>query len=186
MSTNTYRNKEEEVYAQWLDELVIKGFVREYSYEPFSYEILPSASITSTHKLLKLSYTPDFIVTWDESAFNTFIVIDGSVSKVKGMHYAFRDDLGNYISWVDIKGVFANSKNVSGVTFPIIQKLMWYIKKIYVNKIKPLDPKGLFANTFTPVSYMYLKSRKVQTLRKTKFKLRTLNTYLDDRSKESK
>jgi len=173
-------NNEEQVFEDWLNELKDNGYVIDFEFEPVSFTLADAEVITPAHKLRKVSYTPDFIIEWDKKAENLFYCLKGYKGKDKGLHLAKEQD-GKIISYTDIKGVFANSRNTSAITFPIIQKLLYKNQDIFVNKIKPLDPKGLFHQTFTPASYFYVKNSKLPKLRITKFTMKTLQSYLNDK-----
>jgi hypothetical protein len=193
----TYDSKEEEYYSWWLDELVEAGHVAYYEYQK-EIKITEDKYITlrklnkkqtktteeQLHLFNDLKYTADFVIGWDSLAERKFFINEGSIVNrlqniLKQFHYAQSASKNglNWHSYVDTKGTFAGANNTTAITFPIKQKMIYDKLGIYVNSIKPLSDKGLFANTFTPKKYM--KTDITGKDRKISWTTRTLEEYVN-------
>lgn len=168
-------SKEEIVFIEWLDELVEGGFVNTYTYHIDKYELIPKAVLTTDKNkqislLNNLSYTPDFTINWNESSKGLFYV---DIEEVQNSKFDNNQIIlsSSGVSTIDIKGSFVGLHNNSGITFPIIRKVLYHLKGIYVNKVVP---KELFKNTFTPMSYLKTATNKP---RKIDWQVRTLAEY---------
>ena len=178
-----FASKEEYWYSQWLNELQAAGYIKEWLYQ-IPYKVLDATSI-SIWKLEDLNYTADFCIHWNASAHGLFFDTgDGSLSLKAAdkprLHYAERvineENSEHYVSIIDIKGSFIGVHNNSAITFPLIRKILYDKHGVFVNMIKPLDARGLFSSTFSPLS-IYLTD-KTRVERKTQFVKRTLQEYL--------
>lgn len=168
-------SKEEIIFIDWLDELVEAGYIDTYTYHIDCYELIPKATLVGNKGkpislLNNLSYTPDFTINWNISAKDLFYINDVDVknSKFDNNHIILSS---SGVSTIDIKGSFVGLHNNSGITFPIIRKVLYHLKGIYVNKVVP---KELFKNTFTPMSYLKTATNKP---RKIDWQVRTLAEY---------
>ena len=134
-----------------------------------------------------MSYTPDFLVIWTEKAMDKFIFDSASVltksftdtqkSKFFTVTHPF-DSSKKLDTILEIKGSFASRHNSTAIKFPLLQKIVYRIHNIYVNKVMPLDKKaGLFSQTFTPKTYMLTEKTKVK--RAISWQVRTLKEYED-------
>lgn len=72
------------------------------------------------------------------------------------VHVEFLRNRNPLCSNVDVKGSFAGANNISAVTFPLKQKLLFCEENIYVEKVIPVQgKKSLFNATFFPERYFY-------------------------------
>jgi len=154
---NKYRNKEERYFSYYIEELMEKGLVESFTYEEVKFELTPKVTFPYVKKTkLKtktkvedkqktlfqpMGYTPDFIINFEPTAniiaampdrFKTFITSNHTMT-----------------CFVDVKPSFGRSTNSTNWTFPIKQKMMYHIHRIYVQKIVPFE---LFEKTFTPAN----------------------------------
>ncbi len=191
-----FDSDEERYYKYWLDELVETGYILNYKYHVtipiiedkyIELQVLKGKKKTSKPHQFKLlndiTYEVDYLIQWNTSHFHDndkfWFVKDCYVDKVanllRRLHYAQRID-NQLLSYVDVKGTFAGRNNNSAIIFPIKQKLIYDKLGIYINSIKPLSDKGLFANTFTPAKYM--KTDKTGKDRSIKWITKTLAEYV--------
>lgn len=92
------------------------------------------------------SYTPDFII---------HSIPNEEVRK----HFRISQD-GKY--WVDIKGKFSGSVHGGEMKyFSLLTKVMWYLKRIFINKIIVRD---LTSATFCPDELKVTKTGKPSTI----------------------
>lgn len=155
----------------------------------------PKDKVIPYEALKGMYYTPDFRVIWNESALDVFYFTENSYLKTtfkdaaKRMFVARKAtqedvdrslgvmELNDYFSIIEVKGTFASRQNSTAVKFPLLQKLMYFIHKIYVQKAMPFDKSnGVFALTFTPFSYLLTEKKK--DIRKLGWKALTLNEYI--------
>jgi hypothetical protein len=182
----TFDSKEEEYYTQWLIELAEQGYIKEFHIQPEPYEIFPTVKLEFDGKeksvMRGMTYTADFKIIWHKKAkdiffFNEDTKISSFTKELKSRHFAqYSEECEAYVSIVDVKGTFASRHNSTLIKFPLIQKIMYHTKGIYINKIMPLHKvKGLFANTFTPKKYTLTDTGKI---RKINWEVRTLEDYI--------
>jgi hypothetical protein len=184
MNLGQYVSQEEYWYSKWLDVLIEQGYVHGYDYQvPIPVCFSASAGDSGIWNLNDLNYTADFNVWWTKKAESLFFGTKSTQglksADSKRLHYAIKmpskDGSALYLSTVDIKGKFAGVNNNSAITFPLIQKTLYAIHGIYVQKIVPFAKLGLFNYTFTPSDYITTSTGKA---RKVLFKTRTLDEYI--------
>jgi len=167
-----YKSKEELYFSWYLDELLAKGYIESYVYEPetfpltdglkLSYEVEVIGKKKTTTKIKEKTilepstYTVDFKVTWLPKAIGILV---SEFNNYKGTYYLCNDK----ISYIEIKGNY-DSNNMSRLARSNI-KFLYHNTKIYVNLVKVPD---VFKNTFTPEKYLFTDKNKV--LRKINFK----------------
>lgn len=125
-----------------------------------------------------LVYTPDFVIYWNQKARGKFVFLTGDTipeaitSTLQRMFFGrcgretVLYDEGKETQYIEtvieIKGTFAARHNSSAITFPIIRKIMFQERGIFVNKVMPMHKtKGIFAKTFTPLTYFKTEKSKV-------------------------
>ncbi len=164
-------DSKEETYFQWFcDDLEKSGDIKLTQYQPEQMEIIPAPEYFWAKKNIKsetekpgnllqsLDYTPDFVITWNKKGVEKYVYTlngeDISVhSRTRKPFVAIRnknypnDDL---ISYIDVKGTFG--RHGDAVKFPVLQKVIFFTKGIYVEKI---IPKKLFKKTFYPERYLF-------------------------------
>ena len=183
----------EELYVSWyLDELEEAGYVERYLHQPKSLELsdkktFPWEKVLKTKRKQMSStllqghiYTPDFSVTWEESAEELFFKsIFFARNNVKGIMFAnWPNDAFNFYSYIEVKPIF--DRNNMTRLFTINQKWVYDKYGIYVQKI---IPQKLFKDTFTPQRYLSTDSGKQK--RKLNFAPRTLAEYIKVRGVRS-
>lgn len=176
---NKYRNTEERYFSYYLDELVEKELIEGYTYEVVNFELTPKYTFPYT-KVTKLktktkveekektlfqpmTYTPDFIINFEPKAAH----IANSPHKLP----IFITSKGTMTCYVDVKPSFGRATNSTNWTFPIKQKIMYHLHRIYVQKIVPFE---LFEKTFVPKKvleeHIYKKDCKSGKKGESKFK----------------
>lgn len=178
---------EEEVYFDWLYELVKEGYVEDIESQ-VEFNVIDKAVIQLKDKKNKdkeytllngISYTADFVVKWADKAKDIFTYTDGSTlnsnwnTTKNQLHYVDSENK----SVVDVKGKFAGKNNNSAITFPLVRKILYDKHNIFINKIVPLSDNGLFTNTFTPESYTKTKTGKNRKLR---WEYKSMKNYIND------
>lgn len=147
----SYDSEDEWAFSLWCRDAVEAGILYKWGYHPTSFEIFPKATVTETvqlktktkeverHLLHPLTYTTDFVLLFTS------------------VHW--RDMLGMRTSsgfaFVDVKGDF--SKFHDDKSFSMIQKMMYHLKGVYINKVKVKD---VFMKTFVPESVRIGRSGK--------------------------
>jgi hypothetical protein len=192
MTLEECASAEEYWYSKWLDKLIEEGYVESYEYQ-VPIAVIDDVSISPLWKLNGINYTADFKIYWTSKALGVFFTTEKGLPDVKlrasdskRLHYATalnyieeKDGVDvngvMYWSYVDVKGKFAGKNNNSAITFPLVQKMIYKLHNIYVQKIVPFAALGLFNYTFTPSDYAITKTGKT---RKTLFKVRDLDTYI--------
>lgn len=171
-----FKSNEEQMFADWLDEAKNVGFVNSWTYEPSSFLLIPAKTYvevvktkTKTKKVdknlhLQCTYTPDFCVQFTESGKQAFEI---AFKKTFGT----RDGLEHYF---DTKGLF-DKRQGDGRFFSVIQKLMFLVHGIWVEKV---IPKTLFEKTYAPENVIWMKSRKVPTKTKIGTKCKAIQEFV--------
>lgn len=138
-----FKSEEELEFYHWLVEAKDYGFVKEFSYEPKSYDLSPKQTIEVEKKLKTKTkivekhlfhpheYTPDFIFTPDEK----WSLLEGKDKLIASS--------GEFV--IDVKGTF--QKHDGSRSFSINQKWVYDKHGVYVNK---LIPKKFFKLTWVP------------------------------------
>lgn len=175
-------SEEELVFCYWLEELQENGFVDFFyrieepilSYDKINFDFIVGGKKISKHILRRLSYTPDFLIKWNEKADGKIIAIkEGTYTKKQFKNCIFYCESDKQ-SIIDVKGPFGR-KLISGITFPILQKVLAY-NGTFVQKIVPLGNKGLFSKTFTPKQYLLTKTGKIKKINWT---VKSVTEYLN-------
>lgn len=168
-----FDSQEEIHFYLWLSELKSAGFIKKFKKvtesivicEPYVDTVVKKSKERVKKTILRsLSYTPDFEIVWNESAMNKFCLHDHSDGKIV-VNSSMK-------SIIDVKGRYSGVYNNSGVTFPIIQKVLWQFKGILTQKI---IPEELFEATFLPEKLFKTKTGKDKTWRFAKI---TLEEYV--------
>jgi hypothetical protein len=161
-----YDSKEEIEFKVFLEEATQHGFIKNYIYQPPSYELIPKATYKDSKGKTKTlfrshSYTADWIIyptpLFEELNHNLKISKDGT-----------------YI--IDIKGLY--NRNGGDRILAIHQKLLYDKHKLILNKVNPEDffktiniaPEGLRWN---------LNVKKEKRLKKAFKNLDTFEEFLD-------
>lgn len=185
-----YDSKEEELFHHWLLELQHVGLIKKIEIQPHFDLIdkkLLNLKVKTKNKdcsfIRSLSYTADFKIVWNSNYnFITFgegsLEITAAISKlIKHKLYVSKQG-DDWVSYVDVKPTFAYHKLTTSITFPILQKVVYELKDVYVQKVVPLDKNGILANTFTPFKFWFTKTGK---LKKFKFKKKTLYSFIKEK-----
>lgn len=123
---------------EWLTDAKKAGLLKDFLYHPSPVEVFPAYIEGKKTILHSCTYTPDFIIT-------------GISDKLKP--YFRKSDDGFW--WTDVKGSFSAHSDLR--SFMLICKALWYLKKIYVNKVVLKD---LCSQTFVPESIKYTDKKK--------------------------
>lgn len=200
-----------ELYFEWyIQELKEAGFIKVIKREPFSLDTLPQHNLQrydfktkkpkiEEFKLIgKHTYTFDYIIIWNKHAKELFYnLIDATaVQRIWCPFYAMEDADGEHVSMIDVKppaGAMQFGNNTTSYTFPIIQKMLYSLFGIYVNKAIPIpmmsrgkvksgNNMALFTTTFIPKRYFLTDG--LGQARVINFKKRTLQEYLAYKTRE--
>jgi len=171
----------EEIYFRWFcDDLVKSGHIKYFIYQPDQWELIAKPEYYWVKKNIKsetekpgnlmdsLKYTPDYEITWSKKGVEKYVYLlnheNISVHSKRRKPFVaisnkcYPDDA--LTSYVDVKGTYG--QHGDDVKFPVLQKIIYYIKFIYVEKI---IPKKLFTKTFYPERYLLTdgltKKRKI-------------------------
>jgi len=129
MDPDEYDSLDEYQFALWCVEAVHHDVIGRAGYHPNTVEIFPRASVTETKQLKTktkevdtflfhpLSYTADFILFGPMNVY-----------KRLGLRHT------HGLLWIDVKGSF--SKFHDDKSFSMVQKMMWHLKGVYVNKVE--------------------------------------------------
>jgi len=176
-----YDDSKENTYFSWyLDELKKAGYISEWIYEPKSYNLFDPIKRIDIKKNKEIerkllgahSYTPDFGIIWNESAYDIFTREIKELLPSRINNPFFRQ--GNR-SVIEVKPIFDRNNMIR--LFSINQR--WVYQKIgrYVQLIVP---EKLFKDTFTPLKYLFTDSGRQP--RKIKFTTVGLTYYVSERS----
>jgi len=160
----TEKNQLETYFEWYINELKEAGFIKLVKREPFPilvsdiverkrYDFSTKTPRIENYKLFqKNTYMCDWIIIWEKHAHEIFYnLIDDNPLRIYCPFYAIIDNQGEHISFVDVKppaGAMIFGNNTSGYTFPILQKMIYTIYGIYVNKSIPIP---LMAQVFQTV-----------------------------------
>jgi len=184
---NSFDSAEELYFSWWADELFKAGYIKSYylhpeTYilsEPYKYKydkhLKTKTKTIETTLLQPHAYTPDFRITWNPQARGFFFLSTSNQIYLKNAPIVAQeteDGYKNYYSVVEIKAGF--SKYNMDRLFSVNQKWMLQKHGIYVQKIVITK---LFKKTFTPARY--LLTNKSGKARKIKFKVRTLQEFVN-------
>ena len=159
-----YDSNEETEMAMWLDEATKAGLVLTSEYHPEPFELVPTYFVEDPKRRCLFrahTYGVDWILTLTEKFYQLFPNV-----------FQFANTTADKV-YLDIKGANPTMMSNSDHTFRINQKLVYDKYKIYVHKTILCDYKvgknmqqGLFSKTFAPIACLYMKNRKVLTVRK--------------------
>jgi hypothetical protein len=181
---NTEKSNEERWFEMWLDELIQHGLVSEYICQPDPFLLSEPLNI-AWHKQKKKGeeivtqtiirehiYTPDYFVKFTSKAYP--ILVDRYRAND---HRKYQKEIitqgGN--AFIETKGGFDRNNMIRLASINI----KWVYAKygIIVNMLKI---PNLFADTFTPKAYLF--TEKTKQPRKIKFKVKTIEEFLNQQS----
>ena len=161
-----FDSQEEYFFNAWCAELGLN-----YQYKPTSFVICDAVklqqqsarSIKEVHLLHSLNYEPDFVISAPfpshiaTISFMVDICINPIKESLKNAIFIACDE----VVTIDTKGSnFMGSSRSSDVRFPVIQKIMWDRKGVFVNSV---IPEKLFARTFAPECFFFTELGKERT-----------------------
>lgn len=209
--TQTKENDYERYFRWYCEDLIENGFLKRFDRELESFIISPKinykrekhfktkATETEDFALFQeTTYTYDFRLIWTEKAkfiFTEVMEFDGAFVLGAPVFISHLIDINGTIemvSYVDVKPHYAavaygGGKMKSYYTFPFVQKHLYIMKGLYVNKIIPVhtgkhgQSTCLFATTFVPNRYLY--QDKAQGLRKIPYKKRSLVSFVEQKKR---
>lgn len=202
-----------ELYFEWYThDLKEAGYIKIIKREPIKilvndgvshlrYNMSKTKPEVVEYSLFKPNYyTCDYVIIWNKSAKEVFynLIDKDSPVRIGCPFYAMVDAKGEHVSFIDVKpasGAMIFGNNTSGYTFPIIQKTIYNVYGIYVNKAIPIplmskgivksgNASSLFTTTFVPKRYLMtdggLKGRDI------KYRKQSLKEYVAYKEKEIK
>lgn len=206
--TQTKENDHEMWFRWYLEELLEYGYIESFTREGETFTILPGqkhervkhyASKANSKEefvlLSEMNYTYDFRIIWSEKAKYLFYEIYyPNEPFVFGRPYFVAHELKindklKTVSYVDVKphrsAAEQGGKVSTFYTFPYVQKIAFYLYKLYFNKIIPVHAgkKGhstcLFSQTFVPNRYLF--TDKSGALRTIPYSKRSIKTFVKNR-----
>lgn len=199
-----------ETYFEWyINELKEAGFIKLVKREPFPilvseavenkrYDFSTKTNRIENYKLFQRNtYTCDWIIIWEKHAHEIFYnLLNNDPIRIFCPFYAMVDAKGEHISFIDVKptaGEMIFGNNTTGYTFPILQKIIYTIYGIYVNKAIPIplmkkgtvksgNKQALFLTTFIPKRYL-LTDGGMQG-RDIKYRKQSLKEYVTKQSRD--
>ena len=198
-----YDSAEEEYFSWYLDDLVEAGIVKKYFkpravtlIEKKTVDIALTRSINQKTLLNQLTYTPDFVIYWEDVKdvipfIKSYYINTKEGDKCFFYYTVLKESEGGHMqSVIDVKPNFNSSRAHSNTSFPIKQKLMFdmydtLVQKVicYPNGKKKGTRHHLFPSTFVPSRYTLtdksLKPRKIN------FDYKTLNEFLKCQEKDN-
>jgi hypothetical protein len=169
---------EELEFAMWLDEATKAGLVLTSEYHPEPFEIIPTFFVEDPKRRCLFrahTYGVDWILTLSSKFYQLFPNVFQFASTPFDKVY------------LDIKGANPRMISESDHTFRINQKLVYDKYKIYVHKTILCDYKvgknmrpGFFAKTFCPQQAMFMKNRRVLTVRKNYSNCKLINQLINN------
>lgn len=161
------QSDEERWFYAWCKEALTAGIVTGMAYNrevDLTIDVFDNVEIECTKfKITKLNcvlikenrflmndlkYTYDFMLQFSDD-FITKIYIN--LRNCNVVHFKLLKAQDG-VCKIDTKGSFAGKHNDSAKSFPIIQKVLWHTKGIYINKV---IPEKFFKETFAPKSFFY-------------------------------
>lgn len=142
-------------------------------------------------------YLYDYLIIWEKRAHELFYnLLDDSPLRTYCPFYAVVDAEGEHVSFLDVKppaGAMIFGNNTTGYTFPIIQKIIYTVYGIYINKTIPIplmskgevksgNKSALFTTTFVPKRYLMTDGGG--QARVIKYKVHSLKEYVSAKTKE--
>jgi len=189
-------SNEELYFSWWLDELIEKGYVLDYT-DAKTYQLtnglyLEYTKVKKTKTVIKSQtllepseYTPDFEIKWHKNALGIFVnppiqaILDGNKARHDTIIGKFDKSLfiksAEFL--VEIKPSYDRHNMTRLVQLNIKQMMQQH--RIFVNLVKIPD---LFIKTFTPKRFLYTDSGKLE--RKINFKVTTLEEYINNKLNE--
>lgn len=151
-----FDSNEELLFNEWLEFVKEKGYINSYfknveeviTIVPVQQLCLIIKNKNKCNTLLRpWTYKYDFKIEWNDIAKDLFFNnIDDSNYKQKCFFLA-----KNNVSYVDVKGIFTRNNRVTDITFPLVQKTLYYYHNMYIQKIIPIK---LFTSLFATNRYL--------------------------------
>lgn len=205
---HTEENKNEMYFRWYCEELKKYGYLEDFHREPETFivsgpipykmeeHLQTKTKVKEFNLFSQTNYTYDTRMIWTEKAkyiFYDIIELDGTFKYGKPLFIAHQIELNGEIktvSYVDVKPHYkASNYNASKLrsyfSFPFIQKWLFLIHRIYVNKIIPVHIGSfgkttcLFAITFVPNRYRF--HDKAEGLRKIPYKKHTIESFVKNK-----
>ena len=205
-------NQLEQYFLWYLNELKEAGYIKFFSRESFpilvtddvknkryDFSLKNTVRVEEYNLFRKNTYTYDYLIIWDKKAKDIFYnLLDDNPIRIYCPFYACVDKKGEHVSFCDVKppsGAMIFGNNTTSYTFPILQKIIYTVYGIYVNKSIPIplmskgaiksgNKTALFNTTFVPKRYL-LTDGGMQG-REIKFKKQSLKEYVAYKEKEIK
>lgn len=198
-----FKSTEETYFSYYLEELQAAGYIKEWSYEPETFELFSGfkhqyvKQLKTKKKVVEQSilknhvYTPDFYVIWTEKAKGVWYdpLLNNSskiASPFVSSQFVSYNGATYDASYIEVKPSF--DQNNMTRAFMINQKWLFYKLQIYCQLVKPFangSDQGLFWETFTPdkviMDFVYKKTTKRWTAgaSRLKYKPNTMCDYLN-------
>jgi len=180
--TPPFRSNEEVYASWWFEELKEAGYIKKLEYETVCLQITEpvkrfeekqlktKVKIVEKHVISGVSYTPDFVVEWNDRSklFGVLPFCQESVFFNTNTHNIYQ-------SLIEVKPKY--DQNNMTREFKVKQKFIMDKLNIFVNLF---IPEVIFAKTFTPKRYLLCDFTSGK--RTIKFETRTMEEYFNGSS----
>jgi hypothetical protein len=196
----------ERYFSWWLDELKDAGYIDDWKFQFPTFELFNGAEYTATkktkvstkikcytkeekkkYKLLEsCTYTPDFLICWNDKANKIFYEMLGSFDLTRkdpvffadlekyNAQYNAQKNKQNIVSFVDVKPIFTK-RDSDKAKFAVLQKWVCSLYKYY---IQPVIIQKLFNKTFTPKRYLPIVANWRKKECKSHWQVRSLEEFI--------
>lgn len=152
----TFDSIDEVHFYIYLKTLKKNKLIEDFTFHPDSILVFPpyTEQIVETKQLkTKVKQVIKEKTVLHEATYTTDFIIKG-LSDVMKPYFRISSD-GTY--WCDVKGHWSGSHGGDAKHFSFLVKALWYLKRIFVNKVVVRD---LCAKTFVPDEIRYTKTGK--------------------------
>ena len=210
-------NQLEQYFLWYLNELKEAGYIKFFSRESFpilvtddvknkryDFSLKNTVRVEEYNLFRKNTYTYDYLIIWDKKAKEIFYnLLDDNPIRIYCPFYACVDKKGEHVSFCDVKppsGAMIFGNNTTSYTFPILQKIIYTVYGIYVNKSIPIplmskgaiksgNKTALFNTTFVPKRYLLtdggMQGREIKFKKQKILNRQTGQTYHSKRDKRA-
>jgi len=187
---NNADSKEEVYFYWWIQDLIKHNVINVFYYKPktfllfddvflkFSRILTKKTKEDQFHLTSRMEYTPDFAIIWnDKNKLHACIDEEVFSNLSPNNKFPFFSHLqkGFYVSYIDVKGLFAGPHNNAAITFPLKKVVMYNVHGIYVCKT---EIPTLFKKTFTPDRFTLTDI--TMTPRKINYHIKNVSQYISD------
>ncbi len=203
-------DSDEERYTWWyLKELEDYNWIHNLVYHPEPFTLFEAVYLKNFERVKKRAgiiptvtdftflrekkYTPDFKWEWDPAAVGVFCKRYDDNYINRDCFFFCKEIDGKLVTYIDVKGAAPATTHQgmsAAIVFPIVQKWLYQIYDIYVQKAIPVvrvkdksrvKYSGLFVDTFVPKRYKLTDQNKTE--RKIEFPIVSMQQYINQMQK---